>query len=292
MEIEIEKKISNKPPGKNKYPQTSWAVWLFPVIALLISIWIAIHHFRQIGPTITILFEDAAGLQAEKTSVRFRGVDIGWLKNVEISTDTKTVIATVSLQKQATAFATEGSRFWIVTPQVSFQGIKGLDTLIEGAYIAALPGKEDSPEKLEFKGLNNSDATDPLENTTVYHLQTSNAESINAGDIISFRGLNVGSVSKVNLSKTSQLVMVQINIQNKFTKLIRTNTHFWRKSGIQANLGLFSSKVKINSLDSILHGGIEIFTPDEAGPLAKPGTRYNLNSDAPKDYEKWNPILE
>lgn len=269
----------------------NWAFWFFPVIALAICAWIVYDHIRHQGPTIKISFEDAAGLQAEKTAVRFRGVNIGIVKEIAISSDTKEVIAIVQLEETAKAFALEGSRFWIVTPKVSFQGITGLETLIEGVYIAAIPGKSESSEQPEFKS-SSSESNDPLENTSTYFLETANAESVNPGDSISFRGLVVGSVTKVTLSKNSQVVVVQINLQNKYAKLIRTNTSFWRKSGIQANLGLFSSKVKINSLDSIIHGGVEIFTPDNAGPRAKAGARYNLSAEPPKGYEKWNPILD
>lgn len=279
------KRISN-------FSSTKWAFWFFPAVAIAICIWIFYDHLRQQGPLVEIHFEDAAGLQSQKTAVRFRGVDIGIVKSIAISDDTKEIIATVQLQADAQVFAREGSRFWMVTPQVSFQGVKGLDTLIEGAYIAALPGKQEAAEQLEFKGSSNSDSTDPLENTTSYFLETSNIESINPGDSVAFRGLAVGNITKVSLSKSSQVVVVQLSIQNKYTKLIRTNTHFWRKAGIQANLGLFSSKVKINSLDSILRGGVELFTPDNPGPRAKAGSRYNLSAEAPKGYEKWNPILD
>jgi paraquat-inducible protein B len=282
------KMINNSKPTSSF---VSWAFWFFPVIALGITGWILYSHIKKQGPTITVEFEDAAGLQAEKTSVRFRGVEIGLVKEVVISEDTKNVVATINLQKEAERFAVEGSKFWLVTPQVSFQGVKGLDTLIEGSYIAASPGKEEATESYDFKGTNNTEG-DALENTTAYFLETSNVESINPGDAVTFRGLQVGNVTRVTLGKTAQVVVVQINLQNRYTRLIRNNTSFWRKAGIQASLGLFGSKVKINSLDSILRGGVEIFTPDPAGPRAKAGSRYNLSADAPKGYEKWNPVLE
>ena len=277
---------------KIKSASSNWALWLFPVIALAVSGWIFYSQYKKKGPTIEIYFDDASGLQSEKTRVRFRGVTIGVVKSVVISEDTKDVIATIKLQKEAEQFATEGSKYWVVSPKVTFQGISGLETLFEGTYIAALPGKENAEPKFDFKGAMTSESTDSLENTSVYYLETSNAESVSLNDTVTFRGLIIGTVTKVTLSKNSQVVVIQLNIENKYAKLIRTNTSFWRKVGIQANLGLFSSKVKINSLDSIMRGGVEIFTPDDAGPKAKHGARYNLSADAPKGYEKWNPVLE
>ncbi len=272
--------------------RSHWYFWLFPVFALLISVWLFRDIMSQRGPEIRISFEDAASLQPEKTKVRFRGVPIGVVKKIAISEDTKSVIADIQLQKDASQFAVEGSKFWVVSPKFNFQGISGLETIIEGTYISVLPGKADGNFKDEFKGAMGSDTSDTAENSHLYYLETKNAESMNVNDIITFRGFNIGTVTKVSLSKNSQKVIVQISIQHKYGKLIRANTAFWRKIGIQAKLGLFGSSVKVNSLDSILHGGIEIFTPDNPGVIAEPGSRFTLLPGPPKDYEKWNPVLE
>lgn len=270
---------------------TKWALWLFPTFALILCGGLFYDSYQKRGPTIEVLFEDASGLQAEKTQVRFRGVAIGLVKSVTISEDTKFVIAHIQLEKEAAQFATDGSKFWVVSPKVTFQGISGLETLFEGTYISAMPGATDNALKTEFKAALNTDSTDPLENTTAYILDTPNVESISSGDSVTFRGLQVGSVNKVSLNKSGQLGLVQINIQNRYVHLVRTNTYFWRKVGIQARLGLFGSEVKINSLDSIMRGGVDFFTPDNAGPIAKAGTRFNLNTSAPVGYEKWSPNL-
>lgn len=276
---------------KNKL-KFSWALWLFPIIAVLISGWLFFDYFKKKGPVITIYFDDASGLQAEKTRVKFRGVTIGYVKAVTISEDTKDVIATINLQKEAELFAVEGSKFWLVKPKVSLQGVSGLETLVEGTYIAAQPGQPNAELKNDFFGSLNSESTDSLENTTAYFLETANAESVNAGDAVTFRGLNVGSITKVTLSKNSRVVLIQFNMQNKYVKLIRDHTAFWRKIGIQAKLGLFGSEVKINSVDSIMRGGVELFNPEPPGAQAKAGARYNLSAAPPKGYEKWNPSLE
>ncbi|MBL7544527.1 MAG: MCE family protein [Bdellovibrionaceae bacterium] len=277
---------------KTNTSNPTWALWLFPVLALAICGWLFYDTFQKRGPTIKIMFNDASGLQAEKTQVRFRGVAIGYVKNIVISEDTKDVVATVALQKEAAQFATAGTKFWMVSPQVTFNGISGLETILEGAYIAAHPGKVGAEERKEFTASTSSEDADSTENTSSYYLEASNVESIGVGDSVTFRGIDVGSVTKVTLNKTAQIAIVQINILNKYTRLVRNNTVFWRKVGIQADLGLFGSKVKINSLESIMKGGIEFFSPDQVEPKAKAGSRFALNASAPKGSEKWNPVLE
>lgn len=267
-------------------------MWLFPFFAVILTVWLLIDHYQKQGPEIKIYVDDAASLQAGKTEVRFRGVPVGLVKELIISKDNRKVEATVRLQREARQFAVKGSRFWIVSPQVNFQGITGLETILEGTYIAVHPGDPDAEMATEFTAIDAAITTDALENTSVYFLETANAESIGPGDVVTFRGLAVGSVTKVSLNKTSQLVVVQINIENRYVKLVRENTVFWRKAGIQADLGLFGSEVKINSFETVLRGGIDLFTPDAAGPMAKAGARFSLSAAAPKNYEKWNPKLE
>lgn len=272
--------------------KTGWYVWLFPLFAVILTVWLLLDHYQKQGPEIKIFLDDAASLQAGKTEVRFRGVPVGTVKELIITDDNRKVEATVRLQRDARQFAVKGTRFWVVSPKVNFQGITGLETLLEGTYIAVHPGDPGAEKTLEFTAMDAAVTTDALENTSVYYLETPNAESVGPGDMVTFRGMAIGSVTKITLNKTSQLVVVQINIENRYVKLIRENTVFWRKAGIQANLGLFNSEVKINSLETVLRGGIDLFTPDAAGPMAKAGARFNLNAAAPKDYEKWNPKLE
>lgn len=270
----------------------SWYVWLFPVIAVALTTWLIVDYYRQQGPTIRIYFDDAAGIQAEKTTVRFRGVAIGTVRKILISDDRKDVIAEVELRREARNFAVAGSKFALIMPKINFQGISGLETLFDGTYIDVLPGSVNGEEKLTFKAQTTTTATDPLDDTSAYLLETDNAESVSTGDSVTFRGVKVGSVTKLIMATDGRSVFAQINIENKYVRLVRSNTVFWRKSGVQAKLGLFNSEIKINSLDAIMNGGVEFATPNEAGAQAKALHKFKLEGNAPKDSGKWNPKLD
>jgi paraquat-inducible protein B len=272
---------------------TSWYLWIFPAIALVICVWFYAQYLHQRGPTIQILFDDASGIQANKTKVRYRGVTIGLVKQISISSENeKKVIATVDLQKEASDFAVAGARFWMVIPDVKLDGITGLETLFEGTYISALPGKSDAENKFEFKGLIGGQSNDPLEDTVSFTLETGDAGSVGHGDSVTFRGVAVGSVTKTSLSKTSQVVVIQINIQRKYAHLIRTNTVFWRKLAFQANLGLFHSEIKLGAMDTVLHGGVEFTTPSTPGSIAKSQAAFPLFDTRPKDSQGWSAKLD
>lgn len=271
--------------------KAGWYIWLFPLFAAGLTAWLLFDYYEEQGPRVMILFDDAAGLQREKTTVRFRGVSIGTVKDVYISKDQKDVVAEVLLRKDAEHFAVEGSKFSLVTPKVGLQGVSGLNTIFEGVYISVIPGPAKGKTKHEFQAQNMATTT-ISEDTSAYLLETDNVESVNPGDSITYRGLKIGTVTKLFYTKGAQLVQGQINVDNKYVHLIRENTVFWRKVAVQAKLGLFNSEIKVNSLDSIVNGGIEIATPDSAGSRAKALHKFSLGGAPPKDYAKWKPFLE
>lgn len=245
---------------KIKNFKITWHVWVFPLIAILFSAWFLNRYLDEKGTEIQVLFSDAKSIQPEKTRVYYRGVPVGLVKKITISDDGTRAVCHIALQKTASQFAVEGTQFYLVSPKVGFEGISGLETLISGSYISIEPGKQDNKIKIEFRGELSKVSLDPEENTTVYVLETEHAESIINGDSLFFRGIIVGAIGEVKLGKTSQMILVNINIKNQYAKLIRTNTTFWKKQGIKADLGLFNSKIKINSLDTIMKGGVELAT--------------------------------
>lgn len=284
--------MPNKPDSLRRRSKFRWYAWFFPLIALVITGTILKNYYHDKGPVIKIRFNDASGIQAEKTRVRYRGVTIGTVRNVYITDDMQDVVAEIILKKEAAHFAREGSRFSLVVPKVTFQGISGLETLFEGAYISVLPGAPEGNEKTEFTALAGANISDPMDDTTYYIIETASAESLNPGDAVTFKGLKVGTVTKLNLSKSSQEINVQINLENKYAKLIRSNTFFWKKVGIEAKLGFLKAEFKMNSIDSVVNSGIEFSTPDNPGPMVKAGHRFTMLAQAPKDWEKWNPKLQ
>ena len=206
----------------------------------------------------------------------------------------KGVLAEVQLDRSAAQFAVEGTSFWIVTPQVGLEGVTGLETLMSGVYITVMPpGNPNGATKVIFKGTPAPDTVNDLENTSTYILETGYAESIQAGDGIYFRGVKVGSVSKVLLSKNRQTVFIYAHIENRYASTVRTNTVFWRKQAIRADVGIFSgAKINVSSLESLMKGGVEYFSPSQNEPKTKWGSKFKLNALPPKDLDKWNPSID
>jgi paraquat-inducible protein B len=90
----------NRPPDFPEAvatPRSRWRVqlvWLVPLVAVLIGGWLAVKTVLEKGPTITISFVTGEGLEAGKTKIKFKNVDIGVVKKVALSPDDRSVIAT------------------------------------------------------------------------------------------------------------------------------------------------------------------------------------------------------
>src|SRR5260370_1093297 len=127
-------------------------VWIIPIVAAAVGAWVAVTRIRSEGPKITIVFPSAEGLEADKTKIHYKGVDVGTIKTIRLSDDHQRVIATAQMAPRTEGFLVEDTKFWVVRPRISGATVSGLGTLISGAYIGMEIGAS-KVSKLEFVAL-------------------------------------------------------------------------------------------------------------------------------------------
>ena len=127
-------------------------IWLIPLLAAVLGVYMVIHTWLTEGPEITIAFKTASGLEEGKTKVKYRNVTMGLVEEVRLNDKFDGVIATIKLDRQALPLLREDTRFWVVTARVGLQNISGLDTLLSGAYIRLAPGTGKEGQR-DFVGL-------------------------------------------------------------------------------------------------------------------------------------------
>src|SRR5262249_60518064 len=116
-------------------------VGLLPFVAALVGGWIVVKGILDKGPTITISLKTAEGLEAGKTKVKFRSLDVGEVKALKFDKERQGVIATVELVKEAESYLVDDTRFWVVRPRIAGGQVSGLGTLFSGSYIGVDLGK-------------------------------------------------------------------------------------------------------------------------------------------------------
>lgn len=240
-------------------------VWLVPIAAAAIAIWLVIVGFHEKGPRITVSFETADGLEAGKTKVKYRDVQVGLLDSLEISPDRRSVIASIDIAKFASDYLTETANFWVVRPRLDAEGISGLGTLISGAYIELDPGapgkRLDHYVALETPPVVRTDAPGKK-----FILRAENANSLEARTPIFYRGIRVGQVLGYDVNSVGAHVDSSIFIKKPFDRIVTQDSRFWRRGGVELEAGPDGFKVRIGSLTELLAGGIEFETPGGQNP--------------------------
>lgn len=272
--------MSNLEPVKAKKSRNFSAIWLLPIIALAITLWIGWQSYQSRGVTITIAFNNGSGIQANKTNVMYKGIAIGKVNDLNIDTKTKGVIATVEIDKDAIPYIGKNSQFWLVSPKVSLAGITGLETIVSGVYISVNPIEGEFSTK--FVAL--QEAPSLLDNVPGLHL-TLKAEqlgSIDKGSPIYYKQLQVGEVNNYQLAEDKRSVNVNILIYEPYRQLVNRNTRFWNASGVTVTGGLAGFKVHTDSLVSLITGGIAFDTAqglDENKEPLDPQLPFKLYAD-------------
>ena len=202
------------------------------------------------------------------------------------------MVAEAVLTQHPQRFAVEGTRFWLVQPQLGFTGSAHLETLIKGQYFQVQPGA--GPTRYEFQAALEPAAAPPPSEGLNLVLVAPRLSSIRQGLRIYYRDIVVGEVTGYELGPNANEVLVYANIEPDYATLVREGTRFWNASGVNIDVGLFSgASIKTESLEAILAGGIGFATPD-AGQTLSPvpdGTRFILHAEAEPEWLNWAPQI-
>ncbi len=240
-------------------------VWLIPVVALIIGSWLVYKTISEQGPTITITFKSAKGLEADKTRIKYKEVDLGKVKLIELSKDLSHVIVTAHLAKHAEVFLSENTRFWVVRARVAARGISGLGTLFSGAYITLDPGKPGNYSNT-FKGIEEPPAVTTDAPGRNFNLKAFRRGSIDTGSPVLFRQIEVGQVVKYHLSEDGKIVTLNLFINAPYHRFVYKNTRFWNASGFDVKLDSHGVRIDTDSVVSLLIGGISFGIPQGTEP--------------------------
>ncbi len=234
-------------------------VWLIPLLTLLVGAWLVVKTVSEQGPQVTISFKTAEGIEVGKTRVKYKNVDIGVVDTVRFSDDFSNVIVTVDFNHGTENFLRRNTRFWVVKPQLSIRGASGLGTLVSGAYIEIEPGPGAS--QTHFTGLDSRPVISADEIGRRVVLVSQNLGSIDTGSPVYFQGLLAGEVLGKELGNDRKSIYIHAFIRDPFDQLLRGNTRFWNVSGIDVSVGADGFRLRTESIQSLMFGGIAFETP-------------------------------
>lgn len=266
-------------PVPKKARQKDWVpslIWLIPILAAIIGISLAINTVIQRGPEITILFNSGEGLEAGKTRVKYKEVEIGTVQSITLSEDRSHVLVRVLLTKEARSFTSADSRFWVVRPRLALTGVSELGTLLFGPYIGAEAGVA-SERKDTFTGLESPPIVTRDASGKKYVLHAADLGSLDIASPVYYRRMKVGQVLAFDLDEDGKGVTVRIFVNAPYDRLVGINTRFWNASGFNLQISPAGFSLQTQSLASVVLGGLSFQSPDEgSGPPARENTSFTL----------------
>ena len=273
--------MTDLPVAKTR-PASNWsAIWVLPLIALIIGGWLGWRAYNETGIEIQVRFESGEGIQANKTEVVYKGMSVGKVKSLKLDDEgsSKGVIASIEMNKDVEQYLRTSTRFWLVKPSVTLAGITGLETLVSGNYVAISPGEGEPVRK--FKALAQepplSDAQPGLHLT----IKADRLGSLNRGSPVFYKQIKVGQIKSYVLSEDQSTVELKVFIEPTYAKLVRKHTRFWNASGVSIDANLSGVKIRSESLASIVAGGIAFATPENRkdSPPTDPSLPFRLYED-------------
>ena len=255
-------------------------VWIIPILAAVVAIGIAIQRVLSEGPTITIVFKAAEGVEAGKTFIKYKEVNIGQVTAVRLSPDYSKVEVTAKIDKSVAGLMVEDAKFWVVEPRVTLSGVSGLGTLLSGNYIGFEVGKSDKQQRT-FTGLEVPPIITRDQPGRQFVLKAENLGSLGIGSPIYYRRLEVGEVIAYDLAGDGKAVEIKVFVNAHYDQYVNPGTRFWNAGGLDVSVGAEGVDIRTQSLVALIAGGLAFDTPPFAAKAepAAANTIFTLYSD-------------
>ena len=267
-----------KPARTSPFRRLS-VVWIVPAIALIAVLGVAVKTYLDQGPLIEITFDNASGITAGATELHYRDVTVGKVEEVGFTDDLASVVVSVRLNKDVGEYVDRDARFWVVRPQVTAQGVSGLDTVLSGVFIEGI--WDSQPGGLETKFTGMSDA--PLERLNnkgvLLTLRAAAGVSLTEGAPILYQGIKVGQIGKTAISEDGSTSEAEAIIFSPHDRLIDTATRFWDTSGFSFTLGPGGAALDFSSIASLISGGVTFGTLVSGGEPVETGAIMTVYTD-------------
>jgi paraquat-inducible protein B len=246
-------------------------IWLIPMLAALIGVWLAVKAVRESGPTITIVFKSAEGLVPGKTEIKYKDVSVGEVQAIQLSEDLSEVLVTAQMSREVAGHLTRNTQFWIVRARVAVGEVSGISTLFSGAYIGMMPGNGGKVVN-RFEGQEKPPAIFRDSPGRQFNLRAEQLGSLDIGSPVYYRQVKVGRVANVKMADDGTGVLLEVFIQEPYFHQVKRDSRFYNASGLDMKIGADGVRVDTPSLASLLVGGISFFNTDAIGTQPPPGS--------------------
>ncbi len=270
-------------------------VWLVPAVVACVVAIVAWRAWSDRGIDVVVEFDVAHGLGIGDP-VRSFGIEIGRVRAMDLAAPASggrrpVVRATLAIEGSERDLLREDTTFWIEHPRVDFGGVGGLDTITGPRYVGMDPGRGE-PATGPWVGLVDPPVADSGVDGLRILIVSAERSGMRTGGAVTYRGVQIGRILEVGLAEDATRVEAGVLIEARFVPIVRRNSRFFSTSGIGFELGFDGLRADVESLESMVAGGIGIATPDRFGEPVEPGTRFQLAERAESNWLEWDPEIE
>lgn len=256
-------KDNQTPQAKLRRPRFQF-VWLIPILAAVIAIYLGYNTLMQRGPLLTLTFDNASGLQVGQTQLKYKAVALGTVESIDLAKDNQNVVVKVRMNNIGRRFLTSDARFWVVRPRMTLSDVASFETIVSGAYITVDPGKPGGVFENHFIGLEQPPGVRSDEPGHTYTLTAFKLGAISSGSPIFYRDVVVGEVLGYDIGNGLGPIKINIFIRAPFDNLVRPDSRFWNSSGVSFGTKGGVLQLQMESLQALVLGGITFGLPYEA----------------------------
>ncbi|EJE4710378.1 MCE family putative adhesion factor MAM7 [Vibrio parahaemolyticus] len=252
-------------------------LWLLPILTMVLAGWLVVKSIHDAGQRVQIYFSDAAGLVAGRTTIRYQGLEVGMVRDINLSEDLGSIYVDADIYPEATKLLNDKTRFWLVKPTASLTGVSGLDALVSGNYISIQPGDGQEFETT-FHALDSAPTDLRVSQGLNIKLKSRDLGGVSIGSQIIYKKIPIGAVYSYQLDEDAKSITIQANIQEQYRHIINDRSRFWNVSGIGASIGFEGVDVRLESMSALLGGAIAVDSPDDGEPVEE-NTEFRLYKD-------------
>lgn len=266
-------------PARKAFLSGASIVWIIPLLALLVALFVAWQSYNERGPLIAVEFEQGTGIAAGETELKYRDITVGKVEKVGFTEGLGKVVAEIRLDKDVAPYVDNGSVFWVVQPEVSAQGITGLSTVLSGVFIEGSWDDQIGPPAERFSGTSEA----PLIQSGGTGLEiafrtTANGQLTDNAPIL-FKGIEVGKIGRAKIDPRDGTAFVEALIYDEHRVLVNSSTRFWDASGFSVNIGPAGAEINFSSLATLVGGGVTFNTFVSGGGRVSDGTVFEIFPD-------------
>lgn len=248
-------------------------VWLVPLGALAVALALAWRNFADAGPLVEIVFDDAAGVVARETELRYRNVAVGVVERVRFTAGLEQVVVSVRVDPEVAPYLDADARFWVVRPRITTQQITGLETVLSGVFIEGAWDTRPGETQARFEGLPDAPLLGAGQEGLEFTLFANDGTLTSAMPLL-YRGVVAGQTGEPRLGADGVTVEADAVIYAPFDGLVTEATKFWDASGFRISLGSAGADVDFDALSALLMGGLAFDTFVSGARTARDGDRF------------------